>query len=111
MKAMPICAIACTQVPFRRVKLSGGFGFFDLYDTSGAQGFNPRVGLPPVREDWVARREARGDRVFTQMYYAKRGEITEEMAYVAAREDLDPEFVRSEASSLFLRPSLALKCA
>ena len=31
-----------------------------------------------------------------QMYYAKQGVITEEMAYVAAREGMEAEFVRSE---------------
>lgn len=30
------------------------------------------------------------------MYYAKQGVITEEMAFVAAREKMDPEFVRAE---------------
>jgi phosphomethylpyrimidine synthase len=30
------------------------------------------------------------------MYYARRGVITEEMAFAAAREGVDPEFVRSE---------------
>lgn len=30
------------------------------------------------------------------MHYAKQGEITEEMLYVAAREGMDPEYVRSE---------------
>ena len=38
----------------------------------------------------------RGDVVLTQMHYAKRGIVTEEMAFAAAREGLDPEFVRSE---------------
>lgn len=57
---------------------------------------DPREGLPKLRADWVAKREARGDKVFTQMHYARQGVITEEMAYVAAREKLDPEFVRSE---------------
>ena len=32
----------------------------------------------------------------TQMYYAKRGDITPEMEYVAIRENLSPEFVRKE---------------
>jgi len=32
----------------------------------------------------------------TQMHYARRGEVTAEMEYVAAREGLDPEFVRKE---------------
>lgn len=30
------------------------------------------------------------------MYYAKQGIVTEEMAFVAARENIDPEFVRTE---------------
>ena len=33
-----------------------------------------------------------------QMYYAKKGEITEEMLFVAEREGMDPEFVRSEVA-------------
>ena len=60
------------------------------------QGCEPREGLPKVRQDWVAAREVRGDKVFTQQHYAKRGIITEEMAFCAARERIDPEFVRSE---------------
>ena len=60
------------------------------------QGFDPRDGLPALRKDWVQRRVDRGDKVFTQMHYAKKGVITEEMAFAAAREGLDPEFVRSE---------------
>ena len=53
-----------------------------------------------MRKNWIAKREARGDTVCTQMYYAKQGTITEEMAFVAAREGLDVEFVRSEVSPL-----------
>ena len=34
--------------------------------------------------------------VVTQMHYARAGTITEEMAFVAAREGMDPGFVRSE---------------
>lgn len=85
------------KVPFRRVALTNGTDF-DLYDTSGPQGVNPRDGLPQLRSSWVARREARGDKVCTQMHYAKQGIITEEMAFVAAREGMDPEFVRSEVA-------------
>jgi phosphomethylpyrimidine synthase len=33
-----------------------------------------------------------------QMHYAKSGIITEEMAYCAAREGMEPEFVRSEVA-------------
>ena len=43
----------------------------------------------------VVRRAKPGKNV-SQMHYAKRGEITEEMEYIAIREGLDPEFVRSE---------------
>ena len=49
-----------------------------------------------MRADWIKEREARGDTVFTQMHYARQGQITQEMAFAAAREGLDPEFVRSE---------------
>lgn len=62
------------------------------------QGINPRDGLPKIRQEWVKKREQRGDKVFTQMHYARNGIITEEMAYCAARERLEPEFVRSEVS-------------
>ncbi|KAL4424137.1 hypothetical protein ABPG75_001438 [Micractinium tetrahymenae] len=86
------------QVPFRRIHLTGGSGIFDVYDTSGPQGCDPRQGLPKIRRDWVARHEARGDKVHTQMHYARQGVVTEEMAFVAAREGLDPEFVRSEVA-------------
>lgn len=58
------------------------------------QGYDPRQGLPPLRESWVSKREQ--DSNPTQMFYARQGTITEEMAYVAAREGLDVEHVRSE---------------
>ena len=35
---------------------------------------DPRLGLPKLRQSWIARREARKDERFTQMYYARRGE-------------------------------------
>ncbi|MCP3981727.1 MAG: phosphomethylpyrimidine synthase ThiC [bacterium] len=40
-------------------------------------------------------RATSGSRV-TQMHYAKRGEVTPEMQFVALREGLDPELVRAE---------------
>ncbi|CAI5476360.1 unnamed protein product, partial [Closterium sp. Yama58-4] len=86
------------RVPFRRVHLSGEEPPFDVYDTSGPQNIDCREGLPKLREAWVARREKRGDKCFTQMHYAKKGIITEEMLYCATREKLDPEFVRSEVA-------------
>jgi phosphomethylpyrimidine synthase len=48
----------------------------------------------PIRSAWVAAR--RGDDCPTQMRYARDGRITEEMRFVAEREGLDPELVRSE---------------
>ena len=58
------------------------------------QGHDVRLGLPKMRQSWVDRRK--GDSNPTQMYYARQGVVTEEMAFVAAREGLDTEFVRSE---------------
>ena len=55
-----------------------------------------------MRADWIAEREARGDKVFTQMHYARQGTITQEMAFAAAREGLEAEFVRSEVNSAAL---------
>eukprot|EP00878_Enallax_costatus_P006268 GHUV01006571.1.p1 GENE.GHUV01006571.1~~GHUV01006571.1.p1 ORF type:complete len:219 (+),score=31.96 GHUV01006571.1:173-829(+) len=85
------------QVPFRRVHLTNG-NHFDLYDTSGPQGINPREGLPKLRAAWVSARDAAGDTCQTQMYYARQGVVTPEMAYVAAREGMEPEFVRAEVA-------------
>ncbi|KAJ7551384.1 hypothetical protein O6H91_06G012900 [Diphasiastrum complanatum] len=86
------------RVPYRRVHLSGGEPAFDLYDTTGPQNVNPVTGIPKLRKDWIEKREARGDARFTQMFYAKQGIVTEEMLFCAARENLDPEFVRSEVA-------------
>jgi phosphomethylpyrimidine synthase len=49
-----------------------------------------------MRSEWVARRL--NDPVRTQMHYARRGIITEEMEYVARRENLSPELVRDEVA-------------
>ena len=68
-----------------------------LYDTSGPQGHDVRAGLPKLREPWIAARRAAGT-VGTQLYYARRGEITPEMEFIAAREGLPAEFVRAEVA-------------
>lgn len=52
--------------------------------------------LPPIRSPWIAPRLNLADSCVTQMHYARLGVITEEMEYVAKREHLTPEFVRSE---------------
>ncbi len=51
--------------------------------------------LPPIREGWVNKRSGP---VVTQMHYARRGIITEEMEHVARREGLVAELVRSEVA-------------
>ncbi len=88
------------QIPFRRTHLTNG-KHFDFYDTSGPQGFDPRKGLPKLRQAWLDAREvnAKEQANWSQMAFARRGVITEEMAYVAAREELEAEFVRSEIAA------------
>ena len=85
------------QVPHRRIELTNGDAV-DVYDTTGPQGHDPRDGLPRRRAAWVDQRIGRGDTNFSQMHYARKGEITEEMRFVAIRENVDPEFVRKEVA-------------
>ena len=50
-----------------------------------------------MRDAWIEKRAAAmngGTRNFSQMHYARKGVITEEMEYVAKREKLTPELVR-----------------
>jgi phosphomethylpyrimidine synthase len=84
------------RVPARRIHLSGNEPPLDVYDPSGPQGHDPHAGLPKLRAPWIAARAARGDANVSQMHYARRGMVTEEMAFAAAREGVDPEMVRSE---------------
>ncbi len=84
-----------------------------VYDTSGpytdpAVTINVRDGLKPVRKAWIERRgdaektgkffKAKPGRNVSQMHYAKKGIITEEMEYIAIRENLSAEFVRDEVA-------------
>ncbi|MFT7667542.1 MAG: phosphomethylpyrimidine synthase [Planctomycetota bacterium] len=87
------------RVPERRIHLDGEPNTLDLYDTSGPQGFKPQDGLPKLREEWIAKRRESADGNFSQMHYARQGVITEEMAYIAAREDCEAEFVREEVAT------------
>ncbi len=48
-----------------------------------------------MRNEWVRNRKGPN---LTQMHYARQGIISEEMNFVAKRENLDPEFVRSEVA-------------
>jgi len=84
------------HVPFRRVHLDDpDQPYLDLYDTSGPSDVDPKQGAPKLRKDWVGAREGEFER-YTQMHFARKGMITEEMLYVAKRENAEPEFVRSE---------------
>ncbi len=113
------------RVPFRRVELSptrGRHGAHEnpplhLYDTSGPHG-DPSVsldlerGISPLRRPWILERDdvqsaksgsdktlrARPGKNVTQMHYARRGQITPEMEFVALREGVKPEFVRAEVA-------------
>jgi phosphomethylpyrimidine synthase len=59
-----------------------------------------------IRDAWIEKRTQAtnggpangGARNFSQMHYARKGVITEEMEYVARREKLEPELVRSEVA-------------
>src|SRR3954463_10285721 len=82
-------------VPFRRVNLSNG-EHLDLYDTSGPYTDPDAVidltkGLPP--RPGVVRDKG------TQLQRARAGEITAEMAFIAAREGVPAELVRDEVAA------------
>jgi phosphomethylpyrimidine synthase len=86
--------VAGGRVPFRRVNLSNG-EHLDLYDTSGPYTdphtvIDLHAGLPP-RPGVVADRG-------TQLQRARAGEITAEMAFIAAREGVPGELVRVEVA-------------
>ncbi|HEV2149280.1 MAG TPA: phosphomethylpyrimidine synthase ThiC [Longimicrobiaceae bacterium] len=114
------------RVPMREIALSGGEPPLRVYDTSGPLGGDVRQGLPPLRAEWIRARgdtvetertyrpvpgrssteipatlrrpTLRGTGCVTQMGYARRGEVTPEMEFVALREGMDPELVRSEVA-------------
>lgn len=114
------------QVPMREITLSGGEPPLVVYDTSGPQGCDPRLGVPELRSAWIDARggfdiversipaaerlqipaglqkrtatSRRGRGPVTQLHYARMGIVTEEMEFIAIREGFDPEFVRSEVA-------------
>src|SRR5687767_9273371 len=115
------------RVPVREISLSGGEPPLRVYDTSGPHNIDVSVGLPKLRADWIAARgdtwrarehestSGRASRLVphalnnvplrakpgmrvTQLHYARRGEITPEMEFIALREGFDPDFVRSEVA-------------
>ncbi|HWN69369.1 MAG TPA: phosphomethylpyrimidine synthase ThiC [Haliangium sp.] len=91
------------RVPVRRIHLSGGEPPLDVYDTSGdtsgPDNHDLHRGLPKLRKPWIDARLAHGDDGNrSQMHYARRGVLTEEMKFVAVRESVTPEFVRDEVA-------------
>ena len=73
------------RVPVRRISVGAGEPPVDVYDPAGPRTADLHVGLPKLRQPWIDRRVARGDTNFSQMHYARRGEITEEMRFCALR--------------------------
>lgn len=111
------------EVPMREIRLTGGEAPLRVYDTSGPRDIDVRQGLTALRDPWIfergdvtevartrtpsdlvempeglSRRTLRGSGSVTQMTYARRGEITPEMEFVAIREGMQPEFVRDEVA-------------
>ncbi|HET7347650.1 MAG TPA: phosphomethylpyrimidine synthase ThiC [Acidobacteriaceae bacterium] len=64
---------------------------------------NPTLEILKPRAGWIANRRAEaartGDTNMSQMHFARKGLITEEMAYVAKRESLAPELIRDEVAA------------
>jgi len=94
--------------------------------TDGNTVIDLRRGLPEIRKDWIltrgdydrgephyrpvpghsdpdtplprCRQVLRGRGNVTQMHFARKGIVTPEMEFVAIRENLNPDFVRSEVA-------------
>ena len=114
------------HVPFREIALSGGEPPLRVYDTSGPRGVDVRHGLPGLRAEWIRdrgnlveversyrapggapradipdtlrRTTLRGSGPVTQMHYARRGEVTPEMEFIALREGMPVTLVRDEVA-------------
>src|SRR6202048_3260506 len=82
-----------------QTKMSAGNGD----SKSGTNGRNNDNDLDAVlkpRPKWLAKRKAENkDGNFSQMHYARRSAITEEMEYIAHKEKLTPELVRDEVAA------------
>src|SRR5437667_8333531 len=60
---------------------------------------NGNSSSPQPRADWLKQRKAHNqDGNFSQMHYAREGLVTEEMLYVAERENISPELIREEVA-------------
>ena len=92
------------KVPLREIMLSENAGEPNLpvYDTSGPYTdpettIDVRQGLPRLRQGWIARREPVSGAA-TQLAWARAGIVTQEMEFIAAREGVDVELVRTEVA-------------
>jgi phosphomethylpyrimidine synthase len=66
---------------------------------SGSNGNTRNGAVSKPRAEWLARRKAQNrDDNFSQMHYARHGQITEEMVYVAEREKLTPQLLCDEVA-------------
>ena len=70
---------------------------------TGSNGANGNgTSVPKPRGEWVTRRREHvqhtGDNNVSQMHFARKGLVTEEMVYVAEREKIAPELVRDEVA-------------
>src|SRR5438128_8961747 len=88
-----------------RRRIIGSYGIFPkavlvMTGTNGTSGNNDNGhSVPQPRAQWIASRKSENaDGNFSQMRYARRGVITEEMEYVGRREKLSPELVRDEVA-------------
>ncbi|TGL60433.1 phosphomethylpyrimidine synthase ThiC [Leptospira sarikeiensis] len=102
MESNPNQSSASFEIPRKEIRLTDG-SVYKAYSTEGPwkDGWNPsdwKAGIPKLREPWLRSRTSGQNPAenHSQMYFAKQGLITEEMKYVALREGMDPEFVRSE---------------
>src|SRR5512146_2015021 len=74
---------------------------------AGNLGHKPVVGtgqgIQKLREPWIVRRREEaartGDTTMSQMHFARKGLVTEEMFYVADREKVSPETIRAEVAA------------
>src|SRR6185503_15063333 len=90
-------SLGALEVPARDIRLTNG-EVVRVYDTTGPQGHSALLGLPKRRQPWIDARARAGTKNFSQMHFARRGIVTEEMRFCAIRENCDPEFVRSEVA-------------
>src|SRR3954466_5439075 len=83
--------------------LNGGSGNGVNAATHHAEAKYQGADVPKPRAEWIAKRRAEaaraGDINFSQMHYARKGIVTEEMAFIAHKEKIVAEHVREEVAA------------